>query len=260
VADTEANDERFGRPGASRGSSAFPQARLVGFAECGTHAITAAAIGPYGESEQTLTRRLLSQLGPGMLCLADRGFAGFPLFAAAKATGAELLWRAKSNAVLPVLERYADGSFRSEIVATEDKRTRTDVLAVRVIEYTITDPGRPVTAERYRLLTTILDPEAAPAEELAALYTERWEIETVLDELKSHQRGPKVVLRSKTPDGVLQEIYGHLCTHYAIRALMTLAADEIDQPPREVRHGRGRDPRPARPSQTQSLPRTCPGR
>jgi hypothetical protein len=234
VADTEANDERFGRPGASRGSSAFPQARLVGFAECGTHAITAAAIGPYGESEQTLTRQLLSHLGPGMLCLADRGFAGFPLFAAAKATGAQLLWRAKSNAVLPVLERYADGSFRSEIVATPDKRTRTDVLAVRVIEYTITDPGRPEVAERYRLLTTIMDPEAAPAEELAALYTQRWEIETALDELKTHQRGPKVVLRSKTPDGVLQEIYGHLCTHYAIRALMTTAADEIDLDPDRV--------------------------
>ena len=231
VADTEANDERFGRPGASRGSSAFPQARLVGFAECGTHAITGAAIGAYSDSEQTLTRRLLSQLGPGMLCLADRGFAGFPLYAAAAATGAQLLWRARSNAVLPVLERHDDGSFRSEIVATPDKRTRTDVLAVRVIEYTLTDPGRPEVPERYRLLTTIMDPAAAPAEELAALYTERWEIETALDELKTHQRGPKVVLRSKTPDGVLQEIYGHLCTHYAIRALMSHAADEIELDP-----------------------------
>ena len=230
VPDTSDNGAAFGRPGASRGSSAFPQARLVAFAECGSHAMTGAAIGPYGDSEQALTRQLLEHLGPGMLCLADRGFAGFPLFEAAQATGADLLWRAKSNAVLPVLERFNDGSFRSEIVATPDKYKRENVLAVRVIEYTIEDPGRPDTGERYRLLTTILDPAAAPADELAALYAERWEIETALDELKTHQRGPKMVLRSKTPAGVRQEIYGHLCTHYAIRALMSTAAgdEEID--------------------------------
>ncbi|MQA17838.1 MAG: IS4 family transposase, partial [Pseudonocardiaceae bacterium] len=140
--DTPANENEFGRPGASRGASAFPQARLVAFAECGTHAITGAVIGPYGDSEQTLTRRLLDHLGPGMLCLADRGFAGHPLFAAAAATGADLVWRARSNAKLPVLERYDDGSFLSEIVATDDKRTRANVTPVRVIEYTVDDPGR----------------------------------------------------------------------------------------------------------------------
>lgn len=234
VADTPANDAAFGRPGASRGASAFPQVRLVGLAECGTHAITGAALGAYADSEQTLTRELLGLLGPGMLCLADRGFAGFPLFDAAQATGADLLWRAKSNAVLPVLERFDDGSFRSEIVATGDKRTRTNVLPVRVIEYTIEDPGRPDTPERYRLITTIMDPAAAPADELAALYAERWEIETALDEVKTHQRGPQVVLRSKTPDGVRQEIYGYLCTHYAIRALMTTAADDADVDPDRI--------------------------
>ena len=234
VPDTADNDAAFGRPGASRGSSAFPQVRLVAFAECGTRAMTGAALGPYSDSEQVLTRRLLSHLGPGMLCLADRGFAGFPLFEAAAATGADLLWRARSNAVLPVLERFDDGSFRSEIVATPDKRTRANVLTVRVVEYTITDPGRPDTPERYRLITTILDPATAPADELAALYTERWEIETALDELKTHQRGPKVVLRSKTPHGVLQEIYGHLCTHYAIRALMSHAADDHNIDPDRI--------------------------
>jgi hypothetical protein len=232
--DTADNDEVFGRPGASRGSSAFPQARLVAFAECGTHAITGAALGPYSESEQALTRQLLEHLGPGQLCLADRGFAGFPLFEAAQATGADLLWRARSNAVLPVIERFDDGSFRSEIVATPDKRTRANVLSVRVIEYALEDPGRPGTPERYRLITTIADPAAAPADELAALYAERWEIESALDELKTHQRGPKMVLRSKTPDGVRQEIYGHLCTHYAIRALMSTAATNQDIDPDRV--------------------------
>jgi hypothetical protein len=228
VADTPANAAEFGRPGCSRGEgAAFPQLRLVGLAECATHAVTAVAMGPYATGEPTLARELLGSLGPGMLLLADRGFTAFPLFAAAAATGADLLWRAKGNAVLPVLERFADGSFRSEIVATEDKRSREHVLGVRVIEYAVEDPGRPQAEDtRYRLLTTILDPDAAPAAELAARYAERWEFETVLDELKTHQRGPRVVLRSKTPDGVRQEAYGYLCVHHAIRALMHTAALE----------------------------------
>ena len=230
VADTIDNDKEFGRPGNSRGDrAAFPQLRLVGLVESGTHAVTAVAVGAYATSEVVLARELVDQgvLGPGMLVLADRGFTAFPLWDKVSATGADLLWRAKSNAVLPVLERFADGSFRSEIVATADKRARADVRTVRVIEYTVTDPGRPQAGgTTYRLLTTILDPQAAPASELAALYAERWEIESVFDELKTHQRGPQVVLRSKTTDGVRQELYGYLCVHYAIRALMHTAAGE----------------------------------
>ena len=141
------------------------------------------------------------------------------------ASGAELLWRAKENAVLPVIERYQDGSFRSELVASTDKRSRDHVLAVRVVEYAL-DPAPSGARDRYRLLTTIADPRRAPADELASLYPQRWEFETTLDELKTHERGPRVVLRSKTPDGVRQEVWGYLCTHYAIRALMTHIADD----------------------------------
>ena len=237
VADTPANDEAFGRPGSGRGEGvgAFPQVRLVAVAECGTHAMFAAAMGPYATGESTLARGLLDRLGAGMLCLADRGFTAHPLFTAAAATGADLLWRAKGNAVLPELERFADGSYRSEIVATADKRTRRNVTAVRVVEYRLNDPGRPQAEEvRYRLLTTIMDPDAAPAGDLAALYAERWEVETALDELKTHQRGPRAVLRSKTPDGVYQEAWGYLCTHYAIRALMSTAAADRDVDPDRV--------------------------
>jgi hypothetical protein len=234
VADTVENDAEFGRPGSGRGEGvgAFPQLRLVALAECGTHAMFAATIGAYRTAEVTLARELLAALGPGMLCLADRGFTAHPLFAAFADTGADLLWRAKANAVLPVHERFDDGSFRSEIVATADKRARANVLPVRVVEYRVDDPGRPqADAVRYRLLTTIADPDAAPAAELAALYAQRWEIETALDELKTHQRGPRVVLRSKTADGARQEAWGYLCVHYAIRALMATAA-----------HDRGVDP------------------
>ena len=229
VADTPANASDFGRPGSGRGSGkgAFPQLRVVALAECGTHAMFAAAMGPYATGEATLARGLVGALGPGMLVLADRGFTAHPLFSAFAATGADLCWRAKSNAALPVLERHGDGSYRSELVASDDKRSREKVLAVRVVEYSLDDPGRPQAEDtRYRLVTTLQSPENAPAAELAALYAERWEFESALDELKSHQRGPRVVLRSKSPEGVRQEAWAQLCTHYAIRALMAAAAGE----------------------------------
>lgn len=225
VADTPANEAAFGRPGSARGDkrAAFPQLRLVGLGECGTHALFEVVIGPLADDERTLTGRLLGALGPGMLCLADRGFYSFELWNRARQSGAQLLWRTKSNHRLPVRERLADGSYLSELFASSD-RHRDDGVAVRVVEYAIDDPGQPSRDTRYRLLTTILDPDRAPASQLAPLYAERWEFEGALDELKVHQRGPRVVLRSKTPDGVIQEAYGHLCVHYAIRWLMHAVA------------------------------------
>lgn len=225
IADTPDNAAEFDRPGTGRGEgSAFPQVRIVALAEAGTHAITAVAMDACTVGEPTLAKELVPRLQAGMLCLADRGYTAFPLWQQAAATGADLLWRAKTNAVLPSNQALADGSYLSELVESSDPR-RERGLPVRVIEYAIADPGRPqAEATRYRLITTVLDPAAAPAAELAALYSERWEFETALDELKTHQRGPRLVLRSKTPDGVRQEVYGYLCTHYAIRVLMHEAA------------------------------------
>jgi hypothetical protein len=235
VADTIANERAFGRPGSGRGAGvgAFPQLRLAGLAECGTHALFDVAIGPLWDDERALAGRLLGSLGPGMLCLADRGLYSHQLWSRAAATGAELLWRTRSSHRLPVIERLPDGSVLSEIYASEHRRRREHGMPVRVIEYAIDDPGRPASDTRYRLLTTILDPDRAPAAELAPLYAQRWEFESTLDELKVHQRGPRVVLRSKTPDGVIQEAYGHLCVHYAIRWLMhTVALDTGHDPDR----------------------------
>ncbi len=227
VADTEANAAEFGRAGTGRGDgSAFPQLRIVAIGETGTHAVIAAAMDSYATSEVALAKKVVASLTSEMLCLADRGFTSHPLFAEASRTGAQLLWRAKSNAVFPVLERHEDGSFRSELVASDDKHKRDHVIPVRVIEYRVVDPGRLKAAGvTYRLVTTILDPEAAPGAELAALYAERWEIESIFDELKTHQRGPRVVLRSRTPSGIYQEAWAYLCVHYAIRALIAAAAD-----------------------------------
>jgi hypothetical protein len=225
VPDSEENDARFGRPATHRGErTAFPQVRVVALAECGTHAITHAALGPFTTAESVLARELFEALGPGDLLMADRGFAGLEQWRAASAGGADLLWRIKSNAVLPVREELPDGSYLSDIAAAGDRK-RADATVVRVIEYTLDDPGRPQRDAPYRLITTILDHEAAPAVELAALYNERWEIETTLDELKTHQRGPAQVLRSRSPDGVEQEVWGHLLVHHAIRQLMHTAAE-----------------------------------
>jgi Insertion element 4 transposase N-terminal/Transposase DDE domain len=236
VADTAANDDAFGRSGSKRedGTGPFPQVRLVGLAECGTHAIVDAVIGRYNESEQRLVPALFASLSPGMLLLADRGFVGYSLWTAAQATGADLLWRTKVNHILPVDRRLGDGSFLSTIYpTTKDRRHGSSGVRVRVIEYTL-DHGEPENASNdtaYRLLTTVLDARKAPADELASVYPERWEFETALDELKTHQRTPRVVLRSKMPDGVRQEVYGYLCVHYAIRWLMHSVAQSARADP-----------------------------
>ena len=241
VADTPPNDEAFGRPGSHRreGGGAFPQLRLVALAESGTHAIFDAALGPYASSEQQLADRLWGSLQEGMLCLADRNFYSFERFQKASATGAQLLWRVNSNIVLPREQTLPDGSYLTHISRTNHGTARRQGPRARVVEYRLDDPALGEDDQRYRLITTMLDPGTAPACELAALYPQRWELESALDELKTHQRGPRVVLRSKQPDGVYQEAYGHLCTHYAIRRVMHDAALQADLVPHRLSFIRG---------------------
>ncbi len=226
VGDTPANAHAFDRPASTRGANAtgaFPQLRVVGLLENGTHAICAAQLGTYSTSELTLARDVLPALTSDMLCLADRGFLGFDLWRAAAASGAELLWRASASFTLPVLEAFADGSYRSELRAHAPAgRGERTPIPVRVIEYTL--PGVPAAESRYRVVTTLLDPARAPAAELAALYHQRWEMETAFDELKTHLKGAGRVLRSKTPALVQQELWGFLLAHFALRALMHEAA------------------------------------
>lgn len=226
VGDTVANARAFGRPASARGvnaTGAFPQLRLVGLLENGTHVICAAQLGAYGTSEITLAADVVPSLTGEMLCLADRGLLSFDLWREAAVTGAALVWRAGATFTLPLLERFPDGSYRSELRWNSFCRSpdRTPI-PVRVIEYTL--PGVPEAATMYRLVTTVLDPERAPAEELAALYHERWEMETAFDEFKTHLRGGQRVLRSKTPELVQQEAWGFLLAHFALRALMHEAA------------------------------------
>jgi hypothetical protein len=230
TADTAENEAAFGRPGASRGSSAFPKIRFVALLENGTHVLWNARMADYATDEITLAREVVPALRKGMLCLADRFFPSYQLWQAAAKTGADLLWRVRRNARLEVDRRLPDGSYLSRTYASpSDRRHHRKAMVVRVIEYRLNDV--PDAEPIYRLITTVLDSAAAPAKELAALYHERWEIETALDELKTHLRGAQIVLRSKTPELVRQEFYGLLMAHYAIRGLMHEAALLADEDP-----------------------------
>lgn len=222
TADNRENEAAFGRPAASRGRSSYPQVRFVSLVENGTHVLFGTQLGSYRTAEATLAREAVSHLEPGMLCLADRYFFGYELWQKARNSGARLLWRVRRNARLPCLKRLPDGSYLSRTCPYRQKhRLDTEGIDVRVIEYVLENAPSP---EVYRLVTSVLDPEAAPADELAALYSERWEIETALDELKTHLRGSRIQMRSKTPDLVRQEFWGLMMTHFAIRGLMHEAA------------------------------------
>jgi Insertion element 4 transposase N-terminal/Transposase DDE domain len=198
VPDLPVLERHFGRPPSSRGSSGFPQLRLLTLLETGTHAIFATVIAGFSTGEVSLARRIVPHLRPGMLCLADRAFVGYTLWRDAAASGADLLWRARRIAVFPCLQRLDDGSYLSRLYPSPDHRRRDrDGLTVRIIEYRM--PDVPGGDQIYRLVTTILDAQAAPATELAALYHERWEDETVLAEVKVTMPGGRLMLRSR-PD------------------------------------------------------------
>lgn len=237
IADTPENEAVFGRPGNSRSKnkSAYPQVRLVMLCEQGTHVLSDVEFGNLATGEQKMARSLFRSLGPEMINLADRNFFSYTLWKEAAATGAQLLWRVKKSMLLNPVEIFQDGSYTAWVYpGTKSRRHKTDGVLVRVVEYTINDSGRMDTEPVYRLITTIMNPDDAPAEELACLYEQRQEIEFTFDEIKTHQRGAGVVLRSKTAQGVVQEIYGYLLAHFAIRSIMHEAALALDIDPDRV--------------------------
>jgi hypothetical protein len=220
VADEPDTATTFGYPGSRTGHAAYPQAQCAVLVECASHA----NLGAYRTAEWAICEPLLSHVNADMLLLADRGFNGYHHWRAASATGAQLLWRCAANRQLPVVRLLPDGSYLSAIYPDpKSRRSREGELALRVIEYSLPNKtGEPV---RYRLVTTLLDHQRAPATELASLYHERWEIEGLFDELKTHLHQSRRVFRSKTAEGVRQEFYGWVLAHYAICWLMHRAAD-----------------------------------
>ena len=237
VPDEADNVKAFGYPGSRTGHAGYPQVQCAVLIECATHAILAANLGAYRTAEWTICQPLLAHLHAGMLCLADRGFNGYHHWAAATATGADLLWRCQANRKLPVIQPLGDGSYLSVIypstlTSTKQRQASQRGITVRVIDYAL--PGAPEAKPRYRLLTTLLDDKRAPALALARLYHERWQVEAVFDELKIHLWQKRRVLRSKTPDLVRQEFYGWVLAHYAVRWLMHQAATAHRQAPRSL--------------------------
>jgi hypothetical protein len=223
IPDEAENQATFGKQPCKVGETAFPAIRFLSLVENGTHVLFGSRMGPYATGEHTLAEEVIPMLKPSMLCLADRGFYSSRLWALAKGTGAELVWRMKKSQTLPREKALEDGSFLSRIYESpKDLKQKRNGTVVRVVEYAL--EGVPNAEPIYRLMTTILDPDQAPAVELAALYNERWEIETAFDELKTHLRGRQLTLRSKTPDLIRQEFYGLMMAHFAIRGLMHEAA------------------------------------
>jgi Transposase DDE domain/Insertion element 4 transposase N-terminal len=230
VADTPANARAFGRPTTHRGRGAFPQLRLVALIETGTHAPCDVVLRPFHGGEAPAARHLLRTLDPGMLLLWDRGFYGYEFIRQTLARGAAFLGRAKTNLVLPPEAVLPDGSYRSTVYPSPTARRRREGgIAVRVVEYALDTPAGP-GRERYRLVTSLLDAAAFPAAALATIYPERWEVETALAEVKVHQWAHPRPLRSQRPREVVQEVYGLLLAHLAIRSLMDQAAvrDGVD--------------------------------
>jgi hypothetical protein len=237
IPDDPANECEFGRPSTTRGESAFPQIRFVSLVENGTHVLFGTRMGPCTTSEKALAREVINALTPGMLCLADRGFYGYDFWELARATGAALVWRVDSKLGLSREVELEDGSFLSTVWDVKDRHHLRSGVRVRAVEYTLAGvrdgrlPAAPEGETSYRLVTTILDPKVASAEELAALYPERWEIETAFDELKTHLHGRQMLLRSKTPNLIRQELYGLMMAHFSVRGLMHEAALKAKEDP-----------------------------
>lgn len=196
----------------------LPQARLVAVAECGSLALMGAELDSIAVGERTLFERLLPRLGEGMLLLADRGFPSYDLYVKAQATGADLLWRVSASFTLPVVARLKDGTYLSELRG--DRKGQR--VTVRVIEYSVHDDDG--TSEVFALITNLLDPDQAPALELARNYADRWQIELVFRLVKVDLRKPGGILRSRSPQGVRQEIWALLCLYQALRTLITKTA------------------------------------
>lgn len=224
VPDTPANERAFGRPGGGRAPGAFPQAQVLALCEAGSHVLWRSLIKPHNRSEVVMLPYLLRFLQPGMLLLWDRNFLTYGAVEQVLAKQAHLLARIKKHLIFKPIKQLPDGSFLAKLYPSTRHRERDEGgIEVRIIEYTFDDPNRPGHGEVHRLLTTLLDPEQHPAKTLIVLYHERWEEEVTIDELKTHQR-ERPVLRSQTPAGVVQEIYGLLLGHYIVRKLICEAA------------------------------------
>jgi hypothetical protein len=236
VADTPDNRETFRYSSDDEISrSPFPQARLLLLVECATHLICDVEISSCRQAEATGARLLLERaVLEHSLILWDSGFHSSWAIFAVRGRGGQVLGRLKSNVLLCACEYLVDGSYLTWIYQDQDHH-RGERMLVRVITYIFTDPRIPGAGEQvYRLVTTLLDPFAYPAKEVAVLYHERWHVELVIDETRTHLRLSARTLRSLTPEGVIQEIYALLLAHLVVRTLMLQAAEQVQIAPTQI--------------------------
>ena len=234
--DTKANALAFGRSSNQYGPGAYPQVRCVFLAECGSYTVVGLEIDGYTVSEVHGAHRLLSQVGRNMLVLVDAGITSGGFIEHVRARGAHLLGALEAGTWehLSHQRRLCDGSVLAWVGPACPSSAHYPVrrgMRVRIISYRVTDERLGEVGKVYRLVTTLLNPRVAPARDLIALYHERWEIELVIDEIKTHERAQRKVLRSKTPEGIRQELYGIYLAHYAVRALLAQAAVERELDP-----------------------------
>jgi hypothetical protein len=232
VQDSRSNEQAFGRPATAKRPAAYPVIRFAMLIENGTRVPFAAAMDQWSTSENALARQVIGRLGKRMLCLADRLFYSYDMWTQALATGADLLWRLPSSIILPRLKVLPDGSYLSEIHPSRKAAAgrSAPALRVRVVEFTIKVGSK---VEHYRVITT-LSLRTATATELARLYAERWSIETSLQEIKTHLRGRRVLLRSRLPELVKQDFYGLLLAYFGVRRLMHEGALQEDIEPTSI--------------------------
>jgi hypothetical protein len=229
VPNSQANAEAFGRFQSGKYQSPFPQVRCVLLVECATHAIVDADLDGCRTAEREGAKTLVRSLTPQMLLTLDTGYFGAEGWMVMHQHGTALLGRMPAHALKNPHQVLSDGSTLATMSCKRNGQR--EKLTVRIISYQITDArvAKPETV--YRLATTLLDPHTAPARELIELYHERWEVEITIDELKTHQHLRARTLRSLTPDGVRQEIYGWFLAHYALRSLMHQSALQANLDP-----------------------------
>lgn len=231
VADSPENAAYFGRSSNSYGESAYPQVRCIYLSECGTHIVFDAGVWPYQASEKVKARRLLRSLTSDMLVLIDRGLTSAETLFDIRQRGADFVARVEVRWRLKPLRVLKDGAYLAEIIWADAPQRPAPRMIVRVIAYTLDDPQRPGQGERHRLITSLLDPDLAPALELVEMYHERWEVEITLDEIDTHERVSGRPFRSQKPLGVIQEIYGLLLSHFIVRCWMLQTAQSATLDP-----------------------------
>ena len=235
VPDSPENGKVFGRHCTDRGQSAFPQVQGVYLVECGTHAIVDAGFWPYHTSEQVGAYRMLRSIEPGMLVMWDRGLHSFEMVVGVRQRGGHVLGRLPAHVKPDRIQLLPDGSYLAYLYPSDYKRRKAgERIVVRVIEYTLTDPALPGYQQPHRLITTLLDPRAYPVLDLVCGYHQRWEAEITFDEIDAHQCLLDRPLRSRSPVGVMQELYGLLIAHYAVRCLMHEAALQAELDPDQL--------------------------